>query len=197
MKKRDIISILIIGEIVAVFLILVLRNLGYFFNWIWFSLIILPILALIALALAYLISKKIKFVFQFAKFVAVGFANTAVDFGVLNILMLISGVIGGLTYSIFKGISFMTATAHSFIWNKFWTFERAETKKTGKEALQFFVVSLVGLVINVVVASLVVNTIGPRWDISLKLWANIGAACGSVSGLLWNFLGYKFIVFKK
>ncbi len=197
MKRSDIISILILGEIVAIFLILVLRNLGYFFNWIWFLLIALPICALIALALSYFIAKRIKVVFQFAKFVAVGLANTAVDFGILNILILISGIAGCLAYSIFKGISFIIATAHSYVWNKFWTFRKAETKEAGKEALQFFVVSLIGLAINVSVASIVVNLIGPQWDISLKLWANVGAACGSAIGLIWNFLGYKFIVFKK
>lgn len=197
LKRSDIISILVLGEIVAVFLIFVLKNLGYFLNLLWLLLVVLPILALFALIIAHLMGKKFPLVFQFGKFVSVGFANTAVDFGVLNLLMLLSGAASGILYSIFKAISFMVATVHSYFWNKFWTFRKKEIKEAGKEFLQFFVVSLIGLAINVGVASLVVILIGPQWGISLKIWANIGAACGSAMGLIWNFLGYKFIVFKK
>ena len=197
MKRSDIISILVLGEIVAVFLIVVLKNLGYFFNLLWLLLVVLPILALIAVYITHLIGKKIRVVFQFGKFVTVGLANTAVDFGILNILMFISGIAGGIAYSLFKGISFIIATIHSYFWNKFWTFDKDEMKEAGKEFLQFFVVSLIGLAINVGIASLIVIVLGPQWEVSAKIWANIGAACGSVSGLAWNFLGYKFIVFKK
>jgi hypothetical protein len=28
-------------------------------------------------------------------------------------------------------------------------------------------------------------------------WANIGLAMGTLLALVWNFIGYKFIVFKK
>ncbi len=197
MKKSDAIAVLILGEIVAIFLIFVLKNLGYFSNYLWLLLIVLPILALILLVVLYFIGKKIPVAFQFGKFISVGLANTAVDFGVLNFLIFLSGSVSGIIYSVFKGISFVTASTHSYFWNKFWTFRKKETVVVGKEFLQFFVVSLIGLAINVGIASLVVNLIGPQWGISLKLWANIGAAVGSVVGLAWNFLGYKFIVFKQ
>lgn len=197
MKRSDIISILVLGEIVAVFLIFVLRNLGYFPEFIWSLLVIVPILALIALLIIYLIGKKIPVIFQFGKFASVGFANTAVDFGILNLLIFISGIAGGIGYSVFKGISFIMATIHSYFWNKFWTFKKKEMEKAEREFLQFFVVSLIGLGINVGIASLVVIGLGPQWGLASKIWANIGAACGSAVGLIWNFLGYKFIVFKK
>jgi len=197
MKRSDIISILVLGEIVAIFLIFVLKNLGYFPNFIWLLLFVLPVLAFIALLIVYLIGKKIPVVFQFGKFASVGFANTAVDFGALNLLILISGIAGGIGYSIFKGISFIMATIHSYFWNKFWTFKKRKMEKAEKEFFQFFVVSLIGLGINVGIASLVVVVIAPQWGIVPKIWANIGAACGSAIGLIWNFLGYKFIVFKK
>ncbi len=197
MKRSDIISALVIGEIVAVFLIFVLKNLGYFFNSLWLSLVVLPILALLALYITYLLGRKFPAIFQFGKFASVGLANFGVDLGILNILMLISGTAGGVAYSFFKGISFIVATIHSYFWNKFWTFRKTETKEMGKESLQFFVVSLIGLVINVGVASLVVNLIGVQWGLSAAIWGSLGAVAGSISGLAWNFLGYKFIVFKK
>ena len=197
MRKSDILAVLILGEIVAVFLIFVLKNLGYFFNYLWLLLIVLPILALIILFVLYVAAKKIPVAFQFGKFVSVGLANTAVDFGVLNFLIFLTGITLGIYYAIFKGISFIAASIHSYLWNKFWTFQKKEAGQAGKEIVQFFVVSLIGLVINVGVASLIVNSIGPHWGVSLKIWANVGAAVGSITGLAWNFLGYKFIVFKK
>ena len=197
MRKSDIIAILVLGEIVAIFLIFVLKNLGYFFNYFWLLLIVLPILALIILFVLHVVAKKIPVAFQFGKFVSVGLANTAVDFGVLNILIFLSGITFGIYYAIFKGISFIAASTHSYFWNKFWTFRKKETGQVGKEIVQFFIVSVIGLAINVGAASLIVNLVGPYWGVSLKIWANVGAAAGSIAGLIWNFLGYKFIVFKK
>jgi len=197
MRKSDILAVLVLGEIVAVFLIFVLKNLGYFFNYLWLLLIVLPILALTIIFILYVLGKKIPVAFQFGKFVSVGLANTAVDFGVLNVLIFLTGITFGIYYAIFKGISFIIASTHSYLWNKFWTFQKKEAGQAGKELLQFFIVSLIGLAINVGAASLIVSLIGPQWGISLKIWANVGAAVGSVVGLAWNFLGYKFIVFKK
>jgi len=145
MKKSDTIAVLVLGEIVAVFLIFVLKNLGYFSNLLWLLLIVLPIAAFVALYIVYFIGKRIPVAFQFGKFASVGLANTAVDFGVLNLLMLFSGVAGGIFYSVFKGISFIVATIHSYIWNKFWTFKKKETEKIGGEFFQFLIVSVIGL----------------------------------------------------
>jgi len=142
---------------------------------------------------------------QAIKFVLVGILNTLVDLAVLNILILASGISAGFGYSVFKGISFTVAVINSYFLNKFWTFKAGEgegrTKKPfgaaqGREFAQFFTVSLIGFGINVGVASLVVNAVGPQFGIAPKIWANIGAICATLVGMSWNFLGYKFIVFK-
>ncbi len=197
MKKRDIFFILILGEIVAVFLLFILRNLGYFPDLIWATAVVVPILALFALFITYLIGKKLPVIFQFGKFASVGFANTAVDFGILNLLMLLFGITGGIYYSIFKGASFIGAVIHSYFWNKFWTFKKKTVEQVGGEFMQFLVVSLIGLGINIGIASLIVNYVSSPAGISATAWANIGAAMAIGVGLIWNFFGYKFIVFKK
>jgi len=157
--------------------------------------LVFPIFCAVFLYVSYLIGKKIKVIFQFGKFILVGGLNTVVDFGVLNLLIFLTSITSGWFYSIFKAISFLVATLNSYFWNKFWTFGKHNTTKSAREFLQFLIVSITGLCINVGMASLVVNKIGVQWGLSSEVWANIGAAAGSISGLLWNFLGYKFIVF--
>ncbi|MDO8663552.1 MAG: GtrA family protein [Candidatus Wildermuthbacteria bacterium] len=137
---------------------------------------------------------------QAVKFVLVGGLNTLIDLGVLNLLIFMTGIATGFGYSAFKGISFTVAVVNSYIWNKRWTFKGSESNKGAKEFGQFLVVSLIGFGINVGIASLVVNVIGNPFvfsGISAKLWANAGAIIATFCTMTWNFVGYKFIVFKK
>ncbi|MBI2506818.1 MAG: GtrA family protein [Candidatus Colwellbacteria bacterium] len=132
---------------------------------------------------------------QIAKFVIVGGLNTFLDFAVLNFLIASSGIVSGAGFSFFKGISFLVAVINSYFWNKYWTFESRNRERL--EFIQFAVISTIGLFINVGVASFIVNTIGAPGTVSPALWANIGALIAVAASLVWNFLGYKFIVFHK
>jgi putative flippase GtrA len=131
---------------------------------------------------------------QIAKFILVGGLNTLVDLGVLNVLILVTDVAVGPFYVVFKSISFVAAVSNSYIWNKYWTFQ--SKNNDSKEVVQFFVVSLIGFLINVGFASAIVSWVSIV-GVSPKLMANLGALTGTFAGLAWNFIGYKFIVFKK
>ena len=141
---------------------------------------------------------------QFSKFFLVGIMNTGVDLIILNIEIAITGIAVGIGYSVEKSVSFLFAVTFSYFINKHWTFRDNSKDGEGKKMSQFLAVSLVGMLINVTVASIVVNylqtPIGNLLDLPFltsKLWASIGALCGTAVGLFWNFVGYKFIVFKK
>jgi len=164
----------------------------------------------LGLAIAHIIGKKIPIIWQLGKFGVTGVLNVLVDFGVLTILtiflkkyfainstdvMLSLGVLVISVYSIYKALSFTIANINSYFWNKYWTFEE---KKDSQSAFgQFFVVSIVGFIINVAIASFVFKYIHPLSGMNYEQWGLIGAAMGSIIGLVWNFLGYKFLVFKK
>jgi dolichyl-phosphate beta-glucosyltransferase len=195
-RKTDILSALIIGEFSAWLFLVISENIRLTFNYWWLFPIILPILALFGLWFSFWLGKKILVIFQAAKFALVGILNTLIDLGLLNFLIFISGINKGLGYSIFKGISFTVAVINSYFWNKFWTFRKSKTAQTGKEFMQFLIVSLIGFGFNVGIASLVVNIIGVQFGLSKEIWANIGAISATTFAMLWNFVGYKFIVFK-
>lgn len=163
----------------------------------WILAIFLPILAIIGLWICYLIGKRFLFVFQAGKFLLMGVLATLIDLGVLNLAIWIFNIARGWAFSIFKLISFVFAIIAKYWGNKLWAFEQQKDEQTGKEFSKFLLLTLIGLGINIGVASFVVNVIGPQFGIKPKIWANIGAIIAAIIGSAWNFLTYKFIVFKK
>jgi len=205
MKKSDYMISIIIGVIVSIFLVVILHTLR---NELGIEHVQLQYIALLVFALVpagvalwVYVSSHIgirrPMLFQLGKFLPIGASNTAIDFGIMNLLILISGIDSGRWYSVFVGVSFLGAVVNSYVWNKFWTFDSRETDGLGRQFIKFVMVASVGLLIKVSVASFVVNIIGPIGDVSTTLWANIGAIVSLIVVMLWNFTGYKFLVFKK
>ena len=139
---------------------------------------------------------------QMSRFSVVGVINTGVDLAILNVATLLTGATGGAGYAAQKALSFCVAAACSFLLNKRWTFQ--DTSRTAQKKLaQFLGISLVGALLNVSVATTVVTYARPLIELRLgaigatdQLWVNVGALCGAVVSLLWNFLGYKRVVFR-
>ncbi len=200
--KKDILTGAAAGFFIGILLLLIIPNVIGAIPPIYQLAEVLAITALssLGIAIARWIGKRIPTIEQLAKFAVVGVLNTLVDLGALNLLIGISGIASGASFSAFKGISFSVAVANSYIWNARWTFSRPEekirAKKPQKEIAQFLAISVIGLIINITIASLVVNGVPRPSYITPEQWANIGALLATVIALLWNFLGYKFIVFK-
>lgn len=152
------------------------------------------ILAPVALFIASLIGRWVRVIYQFAKFAAVGTLNSFIDFGIVNLLIAVSGHASGAYFAVFKGISFLFAATNSFLWNKLWTFD-SKGGDTAGQAIKFYLITGLGLLINVGVASAVNNA--RSGSVSVNLWANLAVLCGIGASFIWNFLGYKFLVFKK
>lgn len=198
MKKIDLILTLVIGEIIACFFYGILKNLRVEIKFLGLILAIsFPILVSIGIYINWLLGKKFLWIFQAAKFSLIGVLATSVDLGILNLLIQIFKIDEGLPYSIFKGISFIIATCSKYLGDKFWAFEKMERRGMEKEFGQFLLVTLLGLIINVGVASLVINVFGVQFGLTKKIWANIGGIIAAFVTAIWNFIGYKFIVFKK
>ena len=157
--------------------------------------IVLGVLSFVGYLTAEFLSKWVGLFKQLGRFAIVGVLNTIVDFAILNVLIKAFNITGGFTIDLFKGMSFVVAVINSYYWNKYWTFQ--VEKKTRSEFLEFIGVSLIGFGLNVGAFHTIVNIIDPISGIAPGVWANLGALAGTVIGLIWNFLGYKLIVFKK
>ncbi|MGQ0793119.1 MAG: GtrA family protein [Deltaproteobacteria bacterium] len=203
-SKSDLAASFIIGEVVALFLLAIIKNMEHeipaldiLLRFKWLALALIPLAAGFAVYLTSLLGRRRLVFFQAGKFVAIGLSNAAIDFGILNLLMHVSGIESGIYFSLFKAASFLVAIGNSYFWNKFWTFEGAQTKGIGFQFMQFTVVSGVGFLLNVGIASIIVNFVEPIATISPRLWANLATLAAVMVSVFWNFGGYKFLVFKK
>jgi putative flippase GtrA len=199
LTSRDIIFGAINGLIFGALLPIVLKNMNIQMSASKGVVIAIAftVLAAVGVYIGYLLSRYIRIFFQITKFGAVGAANFAVDIGILNLLIFLSGTAVGVAYIAFKVISFTFAVTNSYIWNKIWTFKKVDSKDTSKEFMQFIMVSVIGLILNAVVAGFLVIVVGPMGEIKVKTWASVSAAIASICVMAWNFVGYKFWVFKK
>jgi len=198
MQKSDLGYSFAIGLVVGLFLLPILVNTDLYSKLSAPLLLVflfagLPIIFTIGLAFAGFISKKIPLLWQFAKFAQVGVLNTAIDFGILNLLIFATGITSGLSIIPLNAISFSTAIINSFFWNEKWVF------KAKKEAnfITFVIVTLIGLAINSGIVYAITTFVPPTFVDSQKLWANLAKVLATGISLVWNFTGYRLIVFKK
>src|SRR4051812_8341368 len=131
------------------------------------------------------------------RFVIVGVLNTAVDIIILNALILITGTgHSGPLFTVFKTISFVVALVNSFYMNSKWTFADPETgaRPTATQGAQFFAVSVLASVVNIASPSYVASYMKPPVGLA-GYWPTVAALVGTVFSFVFNFLGYKYLVF--
>lgn len=190
-KKTDFIIAIIISEITALYFIILFSGIRN----IWLLFVVFPLLGVLGIWLARLIGRKLPFVYQLAKFLITGTAAALIDLAILNLLIFISGIAAGPGFSFFKAVSFLIAFSAKYLGDKFWAFESKRIKGLGREFIKFGAATFIGLLINVVVASVIV-AIGPQFGFSLKVWANVAGITAALATVLWNFPAYKYWVFK-
>lgn len=153
---------------------------------------------------------------QIGKFAIVGIINTLVDVVILNSLVFLEFtatlMIVGQKFLIANIISVTIAMINSFILNKQWTF-KSERKDIYKQIFQFLIITIIGMFIVhqiifnalyyglpqisnfivLIIHFLKLNVIFSDSFIAL----NFAKIIAIISSLIWNFIGYKLIVFKK
>jgi len=126
-------------------------------------------------------------VHELAKFGIVGAINTALDFGLANLLHL--GL--GTDQYLAKAISVSVAATSSYFMNRHWTFRHRARTGLGREYTLFFVLNGVGLAI----AEACIWIVRVPLHKEGALWFNIAQVAGLAIGMLFRFATYKRWVF--
>jgi len=161
----------------------------------WHLFWLFPMMSFLGLWICEILGKKFHFVHQAGKFFLVGAFSAIVDIKVYQffawgLAFLLAGSI------ISKCISFLVATAVKYGGNKIWVFQKKGRDGIKKEVIQFSFITLIGMIIDVFVFYCATTWLQPQ-NIPTHVWTEISIIIAALVAAIWNFLGYKFIVFKK
>jgi putative flippase GtrA len=183
MNKNDILFSIIAGLMVA------WVGIDFLGTKFWFLLVVLPVLAVLGFLLCDIISKKMAFVGQAGRFGLIGAFADVIDIKVYQLLFFL------LPISLpWKAVSFIVATVIKYFLNKHWAFQKHEGVGQGREVLVFFIFTCVGLLINIASFSYFVKI---TTGIPETMWTELCIIFAALVAAVWNFIGYKFFVFKK
>lgn len=128
---------------------------------------------------------------RFLKFSMVGAASTVVDFALLNILSVSSGINRGIYAALFSVISFLVANFNSYHMNKRWTFRSCGMNSKYRKYLKL---SFVGVAANLIFVYLLTELF-QQSAFSDIIWLNISKLAATVLAASINYYNYKNRVF--
>lgn len=134
---------------------------------------------------------------QFLRFAIIGLINTGVDFLILNLLIWATGIKEGNGLIPLNIISFTIAVINSYILNKRWAFKDQTQGETAKKFTNFLIISVIGALINTAIVRFGSTNVEPMFGLSQVMWVNVAKVVATGVSLVWNFVGYKLLVFKK
>jgi putative flippase GtrA len=135
---------------------------------------------------------------QLARFAAVGILNTAIDFGVLNLVSRALGITAGFILGGVNIPGFAVAVVNSYFWNKLWVFrDHRQDQPVMSDFPTFFAVTLVGVGINSGLVILLTTYLPILSGLAPSARLNLAKIVATMATLIWNFLGYKLVVFRR
>ena len=148
---------------------------------------------------------------RFLKFVMIGALGAVVDLVTLTILQAtVLPPLDSLHVIIATTIAFLTAVAHNFILNRFWTYPDSRSRSARRQMAQFTVISFVGWSIRTVWISLAYAPLGaalmpvllpaiqsfdPQYSPTTEAIHKLGTLIATLIGIAvimnWNFLANR------
>lgn len=202
LKSRSMYPFLV-GTVMAVFLIPILQAaekapaLAPYAPYLWIVVVATPVLVVLGYGACVLLLGRIRVVREILRFGVIGVSNFAVDSGALQTLVMLTGYTDptSLPFLLINAIAVAIAVGNSYTWNRWWTFGDGGVAQQ-PTFMKFIGVSLGAIVINTATVSLSIQAFYPSG--SYPPYALIGAkVIATLVSMTWNFLGYKFLVFKK
>ena len=138
-------------------------------------------------------------IYQFLRFVCIGFLNTALNFLILNALSKALGINQGWSLGFVEALAFLAAVIQSYLWNRTWTFGNELGVSLWTNFIRLILVGTLGVLailfvfagskfsapFEVYVLLLVVYLI-----LEKVLWQRFGFHMSD-----WNHEGHSFMVF--
>ena len=199
--KKDYWIAAVIGFLTGVLLLIILFFLQISFlykNLI--ALVLIPILWAAGVWFGDFLGARVKpFFSQFGRYAAAGFLSTTIDFSVLNLTSYLTGVTTGIIVGWVNAPGFLIAVVNGYLWNKLWVFKDYDKEGLFHDFPKFFAVGLGGLIINstLIIALTTYAPVSIVAAVGPSKWLNVAKFIANIAVIIWNFLGFKFIVFKK
>ena len=127
---------------------------------------------------------------EMAKFGTIGLINLGVNFGVFNLLLLLSLMQGSEVKA--KAVATIVATTCAYFLNRHWTYRHRPKTTLRREYTLFFFFNAVGLVIETAFVALAKYGLNETHLVVLNLFSFFGIAVGTV----FRFWAYRTHVFK-
>ena len=139
---------------------------------------------------------------RFLKFSVVGAIGALVDFGSFHLFMSLLGIPPVWA----QVCSFTAAVTSNFIWNRYWTFPDSRSRSAGTQFVQFFIISIVGLVFRLFFVGFTYPFFGNIGASILpgdldatavaQLGSNIAQAISIGIVMFWNFFANRLWTFR-
>lgn len=201
LKKSDILLSILAGEMIAIASLPIIyvnfaATIGFSAGAVAVALI-LPVLSVIGIFTADFLAKFFAPFWRLSKFILVGFLNTIIDIGILNLMIIFTGVTSGFLIGGVNVPGFGVALFNSYLWNKNWVFADTSEKGRHSDFFSFFAVSIVGLLINSAMVIAITTAMNPLLGMNQEQWATLSKVPAAFANFIWNFTGYKMFVFVK
>jgi putative flippase GtrA len=134
-----------------------------------------------------------KTLWQFVRFALVGCVNTIIDLLVLNGLLWLWPAQGEASLLLFNTIAYACGALNSFVFNRYWTFQR-EGPPNAREGARFLLVTLAAIACNDLILWLMSTILHPV-HLTPTLWTNVSKVVAIGSTILLSYLGMRLWVF--
>ncbi|OGE74056.1 MAG: hypothetical protein A3I07_01230 [Candidatus Doudnabacteria bacterium RIFCSPLOWO2_02_FULL_42_9] len=183
------------GFLTGICLIPTAWNSGYQQTGILFAVpFIIALVIMFGVWLGKFLSNFLPIMYQLSRFAAVGILNTAINFAVLNLLSLWSGITAGISVGEYNIPATIIAATNSYFWNKHWVFQGRQSAI--QDVPKFILVTCLGLLARSTVLVVMTSQVSHS-GIAAGAWLNISNVVATFVGIFVDFIGYKIFVFKR
>lgn len=129
---------------------------------------------------------------QLVKFGIVGASSTAINFAVLNFMLIVlhQGKYPAVT------VAFLVSVVNGYVWNKRWTFREAQAKAVHTQFGQFLLVNTIGFGLDLLIIRLLSVPLETDFRISMVLATNLAQLVATAVVVVWNFTANRLWTFK-